>query len=377
MKKIVILTQQYKTIRSGVGFYSRNLIEGLRERGYKVTVFCPEKEGIKEDDNQILLKCPSWDLTPGRWFSLSYRFASKIKDSEYNDCDIIHFTDAREALFFEDFEGKALGTVHDSYNLRVPRNPLALKENYRDWMIRWIYGKILSLLENKTYPGLDKIITNSDFVGKDLLTLLNLDKNKIRKIYYGLPSRNKNIQRLEDDAVRLLFVGGNFQRKGLPDLLAVMEKLKSEFPGLHLDVIGSNRSLSRMKKLVNRKNLSDSVTFHGNVDHDALDTFYQKASLFVMPSLIEAFGIVYLEAMSYGVPVIATKKGGTKELVRNGQDGFLITPGDQKELLARIKELLTSKEKRERFSKNARERSNDFNASGMIDKTIEVYRSMK
>ena len=88
-----------------------------------------------------------------------------------------------------------------------------------------------------------------------------------------------------------------------------------------------------------------SLTFHGRVSEDALDRFYANADLFVLPSehdglAFEGLGLVYLEALSYGLPVIGCFDSGAEDVIRDGVNGLLVPPGDPERLAAAIESIL-------------------------------------
>jgi glycosyltransferase involved in cell wall biosynthesis len=92
--------------------------------------------------------------------------------------------------------------------------------------------------------------------------------------------------------------------------------------------------------MIRQHKLEDIVFFEGWVSGEKKTTLLQESDVYVLPSYFEAMPLSILEAMSYGLPVIATTVGGVPEIVKNGKNGFLITPGDKKELAKSIKMFL-------------------------------------
>jgi glycosyltransferase involved in cell wall biosynthesis len=129
--------------------------------------------------------------------------------------------------------------------------------------------------------------------------------------------------------------------KGLDELLKATAMLRGTFPSLHLVVVGQGDDLPRLRKLAVDCCLADSVHFLGNISRDELAACYAHAEVFAMPSTGEGFGLVFLEAMAFAKPVIATACGGTTDLVRNGINGLLVPPGDTQKLTEAIGSLLT------------------------------------
>jgi glycogen synthase len=117
-----------------------------------------------------------------------------------------------------------------------------------------------------------------------------------------------------------------------------------------------------------------NVRWVGHVPWPELPPYYQRASLFVMPSYYESFGIACLEAMSFGLPVVATLAGGLPEVIQNDRTGILVPPGQPTALADAILDLLEDGEKRRRFGLAGRERVLDeFTAEKIADATLNVY----
>ncbi|WP_339317875.1 glycosyltransferase family 4 protein [Paenibacillus sp. FSL R10-2734] len=125
-------------------------------------------------------------------------------------------------------------------------------------------------------------------------------------------------------AFTVLFVGRVIPRKGVPVLIRAMYHLNKHLPA-HLVIAGKGKpSYVRQLKLLARR-LGVSVSFLGNVAHDDIHTLYQAADCFVCPSQNhESFGLVNVEAMASGLPVIASSNGGIREIIVSGHNGYLV-----------------------------------------------------
>ncbi|MCB0037161.1 MAG: glycosyltransferase family 4 protein, partial [Anaerolineales bacterium] len=127
-----------------------------------------------------------------------------------------------------------------------------------------------------------------------------------------------------------------------------------------LDIVGNLEadlyySLA-MQRHVAQSGWQKQVRFWGPLDHDNLADRYREANLLVMPSEYESFGIVYLEAMSFGVPPVGSTAGAAKEIITHGENGFLIAPDDQDALSNIIKNVHTNRPYLLELSQNARTR---------------------
>jgi len=138
---------------------------------------------------------------------------------------------------------------------------------------------------------------------------------------------------------RVLFVGNVIKRKGVKTILQSFVKLKN----CRLTIAGQNSVeqayTDELHQFIRINNLDDRVQFIGPVSAEELIRLYKSHDIFAMPSEHEGFGIVYLEAMSFALPVIASSAGGAKNIVLHGENGFLVDPGNSKQISQAIKEL--------------------------------------
>ena len=119
--------------------------------------------------------------------------------------------------------------------------------------------------------------------------------------------------------------------KGLDILLKAFQQLHHSYPDIHLTIVGDGPEKSRLKATVASLGLSDKISWTGNIPHEEVRNHMQKAHVLVLPSRYESFGIVLIEAMATGLPVIATHSGGPIEIV-HPSTGWLIPP-DQPDIL--------------------------------------------
>ncbi len=138
----------------------------------------------------------------------------------------------------------------------------------------------------------------------------------------------------------LLFVGGmdrSHDFKGVPILLQAFKK--AAVPNLKLHLVGDGELRPRYEELTASLAIADRVAFHGSLSPEDLSRIYRCADLFVLPSTgaSEAFGLVLLEAMASGVPTVASDLPGVRTVVREGETGWLVAPGDADDLAERIR----------------------------------------
>jgi len=148
---------------------------------------------------------------------------------------------------------------------------------------------------------------------------------------------------LDNDKI-ILFVGRIDPLKGIDKLIKSMLYLRN-VTGLRLVVIGggedSQHEIEQLQKLVCELNIQDSVTFLGLIKHDQLPHFYSAADVCVVPSYYESFGLVALESLACGTPIVATDVGNLKSIIRQGETGYVVIDNAPHCLASKISLLLS------------------------------------
>lgn len=156
--------------------------------------------------------------------------------------------------------------------------------------------------------------------------------------------------------LRLLAVGNVYPRKGLHVLVEALGAVALPF---HLEVVGEADYepdyAGRLAERIRESRLEDRIVFRGRLDGPGLDAAYRSADVFVAPSLWEGFGMAVLEALLYGLPVVATRVGAIPELIEDERNGLLVPPNDAAALAGALGRLASDPALRARLSAGARE----------------------
>jgi hypothetical protein len=174
----------------------------------------------------------------------------------------------------------------------------------------------------------------------------------------AIPARPANID------VRLLFVGRLEARKGIDVLLSIAPQLLTEFPDLQIDIVGNDRISandgSNYRDVFEKEHggmpYAPRIVFHGEVENAALRAFFADCDLFVSPSRYESFGLVFVEAMMYGKPVVGCSIGGMVDVIVEGETGLLAAPADAADLRSALQKLIGDRELRARMGAEGRRR---------------------
>ena len=175
------------------------------------------------------------------------------------------------------------------------------------------------------------------------------DWHKIRIIHCGVDPARYHAPPVvrHDTELRLLFVGRLAPVKGLRVLLEALERLVPEIPEIRLTLVGDGPDRADLE--AHAAPLGDRVRFTGYMSQDEVAEAMRSHDIFVLPSFAEGVPVVLMEAMASTCPVIATQVAGVGELVTDGENGFLVPPGDVDMLAARIQDLARDPELRHRM----------------------------
>lgn len=181
--------------------------------------------------------------------------------------------------------------------------------------------------EQKLYDQSAGIFTMSNHVRNSLIEQYNILPEKVKCVFAGAnvsqPDKTYPLSRYQTK--RILFVGVDWERKGGPELLEAFKLLLKKHPDAQLDVVGCRPSIEL-----------SNVRIWGKLPIEDVKRFYESGAVFCMPSKREPFGIVYLEAMAFKLPIVALQIGALPDFVDEGETGFLLDYKDIEGLTAKL-----------------------------------------
>jgi D-inositol-3-phosphate glycosyltransferase len=188
----------------------------------------------------------------------------------------------------------------------------------------------------------------------------------------------------------ILFVGRIDSIKGIDVLIKAVHHLSRKPSKGHQDlgliIIGGeldedrqaeNREMQKLRKMVSRMKLQEKVAFWGSQRQDLLPYFYSAAKALVLPSRYESFGMVALEAMACGTPVVASRVGGLQYTIEDGKTGFLFPEGNWKVLADRIREVIENPPVGEKLRQAALRKVRQFSWPNITQKVLSLYDSLR
>lgn len=172
---------------------------------------------------------------------------------------------------------------------------------------------------------------------------------------------------------RMVIIGSLVDKKNQLLAIQVLSALIQRGINVSLDLVGDGVNRRALEDYVFEHQLTESVTFHGNVDYP--EKILKEASIYLHTAKIESFGLVLVEAMAAGLPIVCTNGGGNKDLIVEGKNGFLVDEFDADLLADKVELLIRNPEKRIKMAKNAQVFSKQFDISEYSDRLIELYTS--
>ena len=214
------------------------------------------------------------------------------------------------------------------------RNPAP--KGFFQKMTRGFHLALRKRIEQKALAASDGVIVLSRYTFDKLRSLHNVPAEKIQVIPGGIdldrfhPSSDKNAVKkrlgLPGDKTMLLTVRNLVPRMGLENLIRAMEDVAGACPGVLLVIGGTGPLKDDLSRLVSRLHLEEKILFKGFIPDDLLPEYYRAADIFVLPTIeLEGFGLVTLEALASGTPVLGTPIGGTREILSGLDSRFLFS----------------------------------------------------
>jgi len=216
------------------------------------------------------------------------------------------------------------------------------------------------------------VISNSQ--GLKELALKSKPKQKISVIFNGIDTQEfKPTNQKDYNIFEILCVSRLTQRKGIAYLISAFAKIYVKFPNTKLNIVGEGDVKKKLITQAKNLNLTKNIEFTGRIAHEKLPQVYSQSSIFVLPSLNEGMSNTILEAMSAGLPIIATNTGGTKELVIEGENGFVVKMEDADDIYQKIKTLIENTDLVKKMSQKSREMAEHLSWKNVANQYLEEY----
>ena len=247
-----------------------------------------------------------------------------------------------------------------------------------------ILRKICSFIVHNS----DRITTNSNFIKNVVLSIDDKAQDKVEIIPMGVDiesfksKEDVNLKAFFGVKYLILSVGRLIDWKGISYLIMAMKKVITKFPNTKLLIGGSGPERENLENLVVKLDLKKTIIFIGYIKNIDLPKYYRSADVFCLPSInlngqTEALGVVLLEAMACGIPVVGSNVGGIPDIIKDGYNGFLVPEKSPEDLANRIIELLSNDKIAKEFIVNGLNTVRDKFSWGIVTgRFCNVYKQL-
>jgi glycosyltransferase involved in cell wall biosynthesis len=369
-----MLTGELPPKSGGIGYYVYNLSKKLVQRGHEVTIIAKgstNRYTYKVVDGINIFAASFFPLYPFHvWIHKA--FVKILFKSLEPKLDLVHLHSpivppVKTSL-------PIITTVHTS--MKVDSEYHEICDFYS--LAERLQCKVFYPPAETKLFRISSLITAVSHSVADELRQYGLDPNKIPVVRNGVDENTFSpLQSRAKTEKYVLYTGGLRARKGLFDLLECAQYVCQVNQNVHFVVVGQGPLFGRLFEAVRKKGMGEKVILLGFVKRDRLISLYKNATVHVIPSHYEGLPTVLLEAMSCGLPVVATNVSGNREVITNGVNGFLVPPKTPKQMAEIILKLLDSTALRESIGKAARKTIEDYYTWDKItDNIIDCYENL-
>lgn len=374
---IAFFTNYYHPVVNGVVRSVASFRETLMKQGHNVFVFA-QFDGSYKDDEPFIFRYPSLSLPLGE-------ISAALPMSPFVDqllpalkLDVIHThhpillgqTAARKAAELGLPLVFTFHTQYWEYTHYVPFPQEAIQEFLKSAVHRWL-REFMQKCQHIVIPSESmKEILVRDYglherysvipTGTHLEPFLQADGKALRK------------EKGWGNGRILISVGRLAPEKNWDTLLQAFAKVHARHPGIRLVLIGDGAAKQSLETLAAELGVADRVTFTGALPFDQIPRYLKAATAFAFASLTETQGLVTIEAMAAGLPVVAVDGPGTRDIVEHGKQGFLVE-NDPDALAKALQKLLSDSQQLKRFSNNALKKARSFDVNELGKQMISVY----
>jgi phosphatidylinositol alpha-mannosyltransferase len=368
--KIALVSPYDFAYPGGVCLHISCLEQQFTRLGHDVRVIAPASKVIPDFGDRFIpigrpRPVPTGSGSIAR-LTLSVRLSSRIKEVlEREKFDIIHLHEPLMPMLCTTVlrlsPTATVGTFHATdgrpgYNLGRPVSKFFLKRWFRKLDGKIAVSRPAMEFAHKHFPGYYNIVPN----GVDL---------------EHFSPEVAPIEEFKDGKLNILFVGRLEKRKGVKYLIEAFAQVKQEVPNSRLIIVGPGTRLRRgYERKVARSGLKKDVVFIGFAPYEDLPRYYQTADVFCAPATgAESFGIVLLEAMALGKPIVASNIEGYAGVVSDGVDGQLVPPKDSQSLARALTSLLNDPALRQRMGVAGRAKALNYGWDSIARTILDYY----
>jgi glycosyltransferase involved in cell wall biosynthesis len=358
-------------LHGGTQIWVSEAVRACIARGQDVTLLAPTDSWVVKQCEDTSAQIFTYD-----WDEVVHEDVAnqKIWTQALKDCDVAICTvhPPREGFHCSVFAGRCIKEGNLKTHL-IPKTGTIVPEYLREFY-----------LPEESIRS--TVIAIADFTRQYLIQAYHIPEEKAALVYQGTDverfcpteeGKRESLKRypLPEDAGPVLGSIGSFEhRKGHPTLFeAVVELKNTTLPNIHVMLVGDGPDEDMLKSLVSELGIEDNVSFFPFTSEPNI--VYERLDITVLPSLYkEGLPNVLLESMAMGVPIVSSNLGGVPEVVRDGKTGYMVEPGDSKQLASAIHKLWSNQDDFQQIRKNVRQFITErFNKETQFDAFIAYF----
>ncbi len=385
---IGIFTNNYLPRVNGVSLSIESFRKELEQRGHRVFIFAPKYHNRHQEKK--VFRFPSlrvFNKTRRGYYPIPpvpLTFFIEVKKIIQDlNLDIIHShqpyvlgkTAQRCA---QELSIPLIFTNHTPYSQYLDH----LSSDLRDFLGPYFASLVADLVVD--YANNCQLVTVPTVAMSKLLTEMGV-RTSIKIIPSGLDltrfqqekdgSKIRKKYRLKKDDILLVLVSRLSYEKNVGFLLEVFQKIIKKRDNAYLMIVGEGLDRGALESMADSLGLQNKVIFVGQVDYHNLPCYYKAGDIFVYPSLIDSQGLVLIEAMASGLPVVAMKETlGPQDIVSHNKTGFLV-PNSQEKFTQAVLKLIDDAYLRQKFSQTAQAQVQQYSIQSSTDKLVAAYRA--
>ena len=261
---------------------------------------------------------------------------------------------------------------------------ISTRDIHNEWLGEYAKEGILKIGWEHNHPHgnekyANKIIKSCEkldyfvLVSKDLT---NFYKDRVLPKCVYIPNLVSKAEKTSDlKKLNLISIGRLSHEKGFLDLIDVFALVHMKYPDAKLNIVGDGEEKEKIEHKIKKYNLEKNIKMHGFLDKEQIGKLLSESSIYVMTSYTESFGIVLLEAFSYGVPAVAFNSAeGANEIISNNWDGYLIENRNTDEMAKRICNLIGNYSRRFIMGQNAIKKANKYSLEEVKEKWVKIIK---
>ena len=376
--KILIVSSYFGNVIGGALNFIIDLYDELEKRGNSVTLLLDDRyQELFSEKRFYIIWFSSVKITA---YSPSLSFMKVISKI---DADVIHL---HGYMSFQTDFGALIGYLRKIPVILTPHGSLLGYDYLYDSPVSKLPYRIHDVLNMKLPTKLSKYIIATSQVEFNDCIKFGITKNKVKLIPLSFTPENYiSSTKITSDKKNILFVGRIVPLKNLDILIKSISILKKDFPNIKFTIVGDEIKgkllgdtgyKKQLELLIKKLDLNENINFVKWTTSNALWKFYQKSDLFLLGSTYENFARPLLEAAFFGIPLVSTNVGVSRDLIGNDQGGIILQKLDEQYISEKIKILLTNEKKYLEASKYVKSHSDNFSIKSVVDKYEKIFQEV-